>query len=171
MGLQDGATVKTLLAGFLLSILALVATTTLGLLAALSALSTPTGGPLLFVLLDAIAPYIVASAVLGVVSFFFIVALSVAALSRASMPRDDRLARLARRIERHSSEAASLGLSEHVEPTTEDRIEDLKEQYVAGEISELEYERRLENLLDESGVSEEVRREHSQTSRDREFEF
>lgn len=173
MGLVDDTRVKALLVGFLLSLLALVATASLGLLAALSALGDPAyaGVPLPFVLLDATAPYLVASALVGVVSFALFVALAVAAVRRASMPRDDRLARLARRVERHYPEARSMGLAERFEPTTEDRIEELKERYVEGEITEMEYERRLQELMSEEDVSEErVRRERERTRANREFE-
>ena len=168
MGLLDDSRVKILLAGFLLSLFALVAVAAFGLLAAVSALVQPTSAPLLFVLLDAVLPYVLATAFVGGLSVFLLIWLSVAAVRRASMPRDDRLADLARKVERHSPGARQVGLSERVEPTTEDRIEALKEQYVAGEITELEYERRLQDLMDETGVSgERVRREQNRSD----FEF
>lgn len=169
MGLLDDTRVKTLLAGFLLSLLALVAVSAFGLLAAVSALAQPSSAPLLFVLLDAVLPYAVAAALVGGVSFLLLTWLSVAAVRRASMPRDDRLAGLARKVERHYPGARKVGLSERVEPTTDDRIEELKRRYVEGELTELEYERRLQDLMDEEGVSDErIRRERSRT--DYEFE-
>lgn len=159
MGLVDDTRVKLLLGAFAFSLLALVGIVALGAVAALSALANPAyaGVPLPFVLLDAAAPYLVASALVGGVSFLLFVALAVAAVRRASMPRDERLARLARTVERHSSEARSVGLAERFEPTTEDRIEDLKERYVEDEITEWEYERRLQELLaDETGSDVDV---------------
>lgn len=165
----DDGRVKLLLVGVALSLFALVGVSALGLLAAVSALAQPSPAtPLLFVLLDAVMPYVLAAALLGGLSFLLLVWLSVAAVRRASMPRNDRLARVARRIERHYPAAREVGLSERVEPTTEERIEELKRQYVEGDLSELEYERRLQDLLGEEGVSDErVRREQSRT----EFEF
>lgn len=168
MGLVDDTRVKLLLGGFLLSLFALVGIVGFGLLAALSALAAPSAG--LFVLLEAVAPYLVASALVGMLSFFLLVGLVVAGVRSASMPRDERLARLARLAERHSSEARQVGLAERFEPTTEDRIDELKRRYVEGEITELEYERRLQDLMAEEGVSDErVRRERERT--DREFEW
>lgn len=157
MGLLDDTRVKALLAAFLLSLFALVVTASLGLLAVLSALADPTGGALVFVLLDAAAPYLVASMLVGLLSFLLFVALAVAAVRRASMPRDERLADLARKAERVSPQARKVGLAERFEPTAEERIDDLKREYVAGEITELEYERRLQELMDERDVGDERR--------------
>ena len=169
MGLLDDGRVKVLLVGVVLSLFALVAISALGLLAAVSALAQPSPAtPLLFVLLDAVLPYALGAALVGGLSFLLLVWLSVAAVRRASMPRNDRLARVARRVERHYPAAREVGLSERVEPTTEDRIDELKRQYVEGEITEWEYEQRLQDLLGEEGVSDErVRRERNRTD----FEF
>jgi hypothetical protein len=170
MGLVDDTSVKLLLGGFVLSLFALVGIAGFGLLAALSALGTaPAGASLIFVVLEAVAPYLVASALVGMLSVLLLVGVVVAAVRSASIPRNDRLAGLARTLERYSSEARRLGLSERLEPTTGDRIEELKRRYVEGEITEWEYERRLQDLLSEEGVSDErVRRERNRT--DYEFE-
>jgi signal transduction histidine kinase len=184
MGMLDDGRVKALLAGFVLSLFVLLITTTLGLLAGLSALFGPAS------LFAVIAPYVVASMLSGFVSLALFGALAVAAVRRASLPRDERLASLARRIEWVSDEAREYGLAERFEPTTEERIEDLKEEYVAGEITEWEYERRLRDLLAEAEAEEtdaddlqgldriereldalrEQERERSQ-EREREFEY
>lgn len=171
MKLLRDTRVKVLLGAFLLSLFVLLATAALGLLSVLSVLAAPpSSGPLLFVLLDAAAPYLVASAFVGMLSFLLLVGLVVAGVRRASLPRDERLARLARLVERHSSEARQVGLAERFEPTTEDRIEELKQQYVEGEITELEYERRLQDLMADDSVSDErVRRERNRA--EREFEW
>ncbi|UPV73414.1 SHOCT domain-containing protein [Halorussus limi] len=175
MGLVDDSRVTVLLGGFLLSLLALVGVTALGAFAVLSALLDPAAGaPVLVVLLQTAAPFVAVAAMLGVVSILLLVGLAVAVVRSASIPRDDRLARLARKVERYYPDARGLGLSDRFEPTTEDRIEELKQQYVAGEITELEYERRLQDLMGEEGVSDErVRRERDRTDRkrDREFEW
>ncbi|WP_137283466.1 SHOCT domain-containing protein [Halorussus salinisoli] len=173
MGLLDDGKVKLLLGGFVLSLFALVGIAGVGLLAALSALGTaPAEASLVFVLLNAVVPYLVASALVGMLSVFLLVGLAVAVVRSASVPRNDRLARLARLFERYSSEARDLGLSDRLESTTEDRIEDLKQEYVEGEITELEYERRLQDLMSEESVSDErVRRERDRTDRQRDREF
>jgi hypothetical protein len=175
MGLVDDTRVKLLLGGFVLSLFALVGIAGFGLLAALSALGTaPAGASLVFVLLEAIVPYLIASALVGMLSFFLLVGVTIAAVQNVSMPRNDRLARVARTVERHSSEARGLGLSERFEPTTEEQIEDLKQEYVEGEITELEYESRLQELLadDEDVNDERVRGKHEWTeSKQTEHEF
>lgn len=84
-------------------------------------------------------------------------------LSMPSIPRSERLQTVAEHAERNLSPLRYLGLSEIVtprEPTDEERIEELKELYVAGEIDEAEFERRMERLgargaLDESDRSNE----------------
>ncbi|MFC7080836.1 SHOCT domain-containing protein [Halorussus caseinilyticus] len=169
MGLLGDGRVRALLAGFVLSLFALLGIAAVGLLAAVSVLAQPTPTtPFVVALVEAVAPYVVAAVVVGGVSFLLLAWLSVAAVRRASMPRDDRLARLARLVERYSSEARQVGLADHFEPTTDDRIEELKRRYVEGELTELEYERRLQELMDEEGVSDErVRHERSRTD----FEF
>ena len=171
MGLLDDTTVKTLLAGLVVSLVVMVAVGALGLLAALSALGDPSGStPLLFAILDATAPYIVLGLLDALVAGVLAVALAVTAVRRASMPRDDRLARLAELVERAYPKARTVGLSDRVEPTQEDRIDELKRRYVEGDIGEAEYERRLRELMDDESVDDDrVRRERRRT--DREFEL
>ncbi|WP_128477958.1 SHOCT domain-containing protein [Halorussus pelagicus] len=171
MGLADDSRVTVFLGGFILSLLALVGVTALGAFAVLTALLDPAAGAsILVVLLETAAPFVAVAAMLGFVSLFLLVGLVVTAVRSASIPRSARLAGLARTVERYSAGARDLGLSETFEPTTEDRIDELKERYVDGEITELEYERRLQDLMREEDVSDErVRRERDQ--RDREFEL
>ncbi len=175
MGLVDDSRVTVFLGGFLLSLLALVGVTALGAFAVLSALLDPAAGtPLLVAMLEAAAPFVAVVAMLGFVSLLLLVGLVVTAVRSASTPRSDRLARLARIVERYSSDARDLGLSEKLEPTTEDRIDQLKQRYVEGELTELEYEQRLQDLMGDDDVSDErIRRERERTDRrrDREFEL
>jgi hypothetical protein len=67
--------------------------------------------------------------------------------------RNETVATLAAYVERESDVARQFDLSDRVEPTDEERRERererLEEQYVAGELSEDEFERRLDELLDE----------------------
>lgn len=161
--------IKALLAGLVLSLVLLAVVGALGLLAALSAIgdAASAGTPLAFALLDAAAPYVVGFLLVGLVALALLAALTLTVVSRASMPRSDRLSRLVGRVERVHPELRSLGLSERVEPTAEDRIGDLKRRYVEGEIDEAEFERRLRRLVDEEAVGDErVRREHGGTERE-----
>ncbi|WP_276300481.1 SHOCT domain-containing protein [Halorussus lipolyticus] len=176
MGLADDPKVKLLASGFALSLFALVGLVGFGLVAGLSTLAgPPAGASLVFAVLSAVAPYLVASALVGMLSLFLLVGLVVTAVRSASVPRSNRLARLARLVERYSSEARELRLSERLEPTTEDRIDQLKREYVEGDITELEYERRLQDLMADDSMSDQrVRREYERTdrnSREREFEW
>ncbi|WP_132057689.1 SHOCT domain-containing protein [Halorussus amylolyticus] len=176
MSSQRDGRVKALFAGFVLSLFALVGLVAFGLAAGVSALATPTAGvPLVLALLDAIVPYLAGAVVVALLSVVLLVSLVVSMIRRASLPRSERLARVARGVERVSPQAREKGLAERFEPTTEERIADLKREYVADEIGELEYERRLEDLLDERrgsdehGVRDERPRRSSRTL-DPEFE-
>ncbi|NHN57997.1 MULTISPECIES: SHOCT domain-containing protein [Halorussus] len=148
MGIADDGRVKLLVGGLVFSLLALVGVAAFGVVAGLSALfAAPASAPLIVVLLNAVAPYAITAALLGALSFVLTLGLAVSAVRRASVPRSERLARLARLVERFSAEARRFGLAERFEPTTEDRIDELKREYVEGEITELEYERRLQDLM------------------------
>ncbi|WP_458206919.1 SHOCT domain-containing protein [Haladaptatus sp. NG-SE-30] len=172
MGLLGDSKVKALLASLLLSLVVLVGIAALGLLAALSALGNPeyANTPLLIVFLDAAAPYIVAFLLDGLLAGLLFVALTVTAARRVSVPRDDRLARLLRRAERLFPKAGSLGLSKRVEPTKEDRMDELKRQYVEDEIGELEFERRMKQLMDGSEGSDGERARRERRRAEREFD-
>ncbi|WP_227355481.1 SHOCT domain-containing protein [Haladaptatus salinisoli] len=173
MGLLGDSKIKALFAGLVLSLVLLVGIAALGLLAALSALGNPgaAGTPMLLVALDAAAPYIVAFLLDGLVAGLLFVALTVAAARRVSMPRDDRLARLVRRAERLHPKADSLGLSKRVEPTSEDRMDELKRKYVEDEITEAEFERRMKRLMDGSMDGSDDQRARRERGRaEREFE-
>ncbi|WP_135805324.1 SHOCT domain-containing protein [Halorussus marinus] len=162
--------VSLLLGAFALSLFAIAGLAAFGLLAVASALAGATGtAPLVFVALDAAAPYLLAAGFVGVLSFLLLIGTSVAAVRRASLPRDERLARVARGVERVSGDAREYGLADRFEPTTEDRIEALKREYVDGEITELEYERRLRELLEDETTSED-RIDRELRELEREFE-
>ncbi|WP_458185083.1 SHOCT domain-containing protein [Haladaptatus sp. NG-WS-4] len=167
MGLLGDSKVKTLLAGLVLSLVVLVGISALGLFAALSSLGNPeyANTPLLVALIDAAAPYILAFLLDGLLAGLLFVALMVTAARRVSMPRDDRLARLLRRFERLFPRASSLGLSKRVEPTREDRMDELKRQYVEDEIGEMEFERRMKRLVD-GGDGGRARRERRRAERE-----
>lgn len=123
-----------------------------------------------------------AAAVLGVavtlaaVDAVLAVALLVTAARRASLPTSPRTAALLRSLGRVAPGLGN-GLADRFEPTVEERKRRLKRRYVDGELSELEFERRLRDLLDEAeadgaeadeAAGERVRRVRSGIDRDRE---
>lgn len=71
-----------------------------------------------------------------------------------------RLGQVASYVERESELARLVGLSDLVEHfdsrspdrRAEDRIQRLKDRYVAGDLSEFEFETRMQRVLDEEGV-------------------
>lgn len=84
----------------------------------------------------------------------------VRSLSIPSIPKSQRLQSVAERAERELTPLRHLGLSEIVtppEPTNEERIEELKERYVRGEIDEAEFERRMERLGARGALTEDDR--------------
>ena len=126
-----------------------------GLLGLFDALSVLTGGTtyseefLVLAMLGAAAEWVVAAIVLGLITVAFLVATVVSVLRATSLPRSDRLVSIVERLEREYPILRQFDVSERVEPTTEDRRQQLKEQYVDGEISEAEFEREMQRLLDD----------------------
>ncbi|UHQ95372.1 SHOCT domain-containing protein [Haloterrigena alkaliphila] len=126
-----------------------------GLLGVLDALSVLSGGVyygeefVLLAMLGAAAEWIVAGIALGVLAVVFLLATVVSVLRTKSLPRSDRLASIVERLEREYPILRQFDASEKVEPTAEDRKQRLKEQYVAGDISEAEFEREMQRLLDD----------------------
>ncbi|WP_254543533.1 SHOCT domain-containing protein [Halomarina pelagica] len=129
----------------------------LGTLVALASLTAP-----LDALVGAVLPWAVAALLLGALALGLIAALAWTFVRRLSLPKSQRAADLAARIERHNEWARSVGLSAVVappRPTTDDRIDDLKRRYVDGDLSEAEFERRVGSLVD--GEHREGRRGHT----------
>ncbi len=92
--------------------------------------------------LSTLLPYVVGVVVLGLLDAVLLVWTVVAALRRLSLPRDDRLVAVAERVEQLPG-LRSLDLAERFEPTDEQRRAELRRQYVEGEITEAEFERRV----------------------------
>ena len=138
--------------GFLLSGLLLVAVSLLALLDALSVLSGGTASgeaPLLLAMLGATAEWVVAGVVLALFALLFLVATVVSVLRSTSLHRSDKLVSVVEWLERRYPILEQFDASERVGPTTEDRRRQLKEQYIAGKISDQEFEREMERLLDD----------------------
>jgi uncharacterized membrane protein len=139
--------------GFVLSSLLVVGAGLMALLEGLTALSAgfPPGEEfVLLAMLGAAAEWIVAAVVLALVALVFLVATLVSVLRNASLPRGDRLVSVVERLERKYPTLRQFDVSEKVEPTTEDRKQQLKQQYVDGELSDAEFEREMDRLLDDT---------------------
>jgi len=105
--------------------------------------------------LSTLVPYVAGVVVLGLLDAVLLVWTVVAALRRLSLPRDDRLAAAAERAEALPG-LRSLELAERFEPTDEQRRAELRRQYVDGEITEAEFERRVrEHVEDPSDLTTE----------------
>lgn len=146
--------------GFVLSGLLLVGVSLLALLDALSVLSDGAAygqGPLLLAMLGAAAEWVVAGLVLALCALLFLVATLVSVLRSTSLHRSDKLVSVVEWLERRYPVLEQFDASERVGPTAEDRRRQLKEQYVAGEISNEEFEREMERLLDDGSSNTHTR--------------
>ncbi|EMA44746.1 SHOCT domain-containing protein [Halococcus saccharolyticus] len=102
-------------------------------------------------------PYLPIVAVLVVATVISGLGFSWSLLRRLSIPRSERLQSAAERVEREYPAIDGLGLSETVappEPSTEDALDDLKRRYVAGEIDEPTFERKLDRLVANESVDD-----------------
>ena len=126
---------------------AIVGTLALAVVTALGAVVS--GGSVLATAL----PFLLAAVALGAVELAVVVGLVYVgarrAASRVGIPTDERVARALGRLESRSATLADLGLAERFAPDPEERRRELRRQYVDGEIDELEFERRMEQLLDD----------------------
>ena len=145
--------------GFVVTGVLLVGAGLMGIVDGLSALSggVPAASEelVLLTMLGAAAEWVVIVLVLGMVAALFLTATVVSVLRSASLPRDDRLVSIVDRLERHYPIVRRFDVTEKVKPTAEERRQQLEEQYVTGEMSEAEFERKLAKLMDDSpdGVS------------------
>lgn len=134
-----------------------------GLMGLLDALSVLSGGAyyseefVLLAMLGEAAEWIVVGLVLGLFAALFLVATVVSVLRNASVPRSDRLVSLVEALERQYPILRQFDASARVEPTAEDRRQQIKERYVSGEISEAEFEREMARILDDDSASERSR--------------
>lgn len=130
-------------------------------LVAVSALAA--GTPLVGVLVDVGVAIVPVVGVLTVAAVLSAVGLVWASIRRLARFRSRRLQVAFERIEAAYPPLARYGMSEAVappEPSAEERAERaldaLKRRYVAGEIDEAEFERRLDRLADDETVREAV---------------
>jgi len=129
---------------------------------ALDALSVLTGQVATeeFVLLAMVveaAEWVLVALLLGLLGIVFLFATVVSVLRNASIPRSDRLASVVERLEREYPLLEEFDVSKKVEPTPEDRQQQLKDRYVAGDISDEEFEREMDRLIDDDSSTTGVR--------------
>ncbi|SFG55100.1 hypothetical protein SAMN04488063_2387 [Halopelagius inordinatus] len=110
-------------------------------------------------LFELAVPWVALAAVSLLGTVFGSVGAVYALARRVSVPRGGRLHRLAAYAERACPPLRTLGLSEALsepEPSPEekaqDALEDLKRRYVAGEMDEREFERRVDRLVANDSV-------------------
>lgn len=120
-----------------------------------------TGASVVGAALELAVPWVPLAAVALFGTVFGCVGVVYALARRASVPRGGRVQRLAEFAERTYPPLRTLGLSDAVsepEPSPEERaqdaLEDLKRRYVAGEIDELEFERRVNRLVANDSVDD-----------------
>ncbi|WP_224450031.1 SHOCT domain-containing protein [Haloprofundus salilacus] len=138
----------------------------LGALVALASLGQPLGA-----FAAAVFPWAAGAVVLTVstvvLGFLFLWSLA----RRARLPRSERLRAVAARAEARNDWAAALNLSSRFAPRgpREDPVEMLKRRYAAGELSEREFERRLDRILDDGvdGADSGRRTEYDDSESDR----
>lgn len=137
---------------FLVSSLVSVLVVGFGAVVVLSALLS---GSLTLDFLVGLWPLLLVLAVLVSTTVLSGLGLGWSAFSRLSVPSistrriTERLHPLVQTLEQHNATLASLSLSERVappEPPYEEKLQQLKQQYVGGEINEAEFERRVERL-------------------------
>lgn len=95
---------------------------------------------------DVVATYFLFGVLLLGLDVVLAVALLTTLASMVSLPESDRLAGTVGAIERAAGREPRL--ARRFEPSAETRRERLRERYVDGEITELEFERRLDDLLE-----------------------
>ncbi|WP_262175818.1 YmfQ family protein [Haloarcula laminariae] len=145
-----------LFAGTVLSGLSTVGVAVIGVLATASVLVT--GGSLLLT----VGAFLLATLLCGGLTLIFATGLLSTLASRASLPsvpRNRRAASVLSGLEAAVPPLRRLGLADRLEPTVEDRRARLTERYVDGELSEREFEARLDSLLDERGNRQTARGE------------
>lgn len=139
--------------GFVLAGILLVGAALMGVIDALSVLSDRaaySGDVIVLAMLGEAAEWVAIGIVLGLIALVFLTATLVSILRSTSLHRSDRLVSVVERLEHEYPLLKQFDASEKFEPTTEDRQQQLKDQYVAGEITDEEFEREMERLIDDN---------------------
>lgn len=137
-----------------------------GYVALLAYSAVTSGAPIVPVLLDIALPVLGSVAVLVAVLALSGVGLLWVVVQNASLPRSDRVATLLERVEQAYPPLRKIGLSTLVAPpapSAEEQADQalaaLKHQYVSGEITEAEFERKVDRLVANESIDE-VRAAH-----------
>ncbi len=150
MSVLSDRRLRWLSVALLVVVLGLVGVAGVGAIAVLAAVaSVAAGESVVLVLLQTAIPFLVALAALSVVGAAVLAWLVVRAVRLAELPRNERLEAVARGVEHQVPWLEDGHVSERVAPTAADRRDALKQRYADGELSEREFERELEAVLDE----------------------
>jgi uncharacterized membrane protein len=154
-----GSRYRFYLGGFLLSVALLIGSGLVGLYEALTVLASGLyyqGTFVLFALVGETAEWLVAGLAFTMLAVTFLFATVVSVLRNVSMPspKSSRVARGVRWLEQKFPFLERYDASKRVEPGTEAKAEKIKQRYVEGELSEAEFEREMNDLLDEDGVGQ-----------------
>lgn len=143
--------------GFVLSTIAFLAVSLLGVMDALSVFSGGMyyeGEIILLAMIFEAFEWILAALVVGVIGISFLAATVISVLRTKAPHRNEKFVPIVERLEREYPILKQFDAAEKVEPTTQERKEKITQQYVDGEISDQEFEREMEQLLgDEEDVS------------------
>jgi Short C-terminal domain len=128
------------------------------------------GTPIVESLLNIAVPTIITVAVLAVIFTLSSVGALWTVAQNASLPRSTRLGKLVEGLEHKYSPLKPIGLSDTIKPPepsaekqAEQALANLKQQYVNGEITEQEFERKVDRLVSNDSIDEvRARREQQQ---------
>lgn len=128
---------------------------------ALVVLTGLASGAALVALIEAAVPALAAAVVLVPLLALSVVGLLWSLARNASLPRSDLVANAAERLEREYPPLRTVGLSDLLappEPSPAEReeraLDDLKRRYVNGELTEAEFERKVDRLVENETVDE-----------------
>jgi hypothetical protein len=159
MGWAKRHLLVTSLVGLLLSVSLLAAL--VGYLGVVVYAALVSGGPIVGPLVELALPFLLGVAVLLTVATLSGVGLTVAVLRRLSLPRSARVHAVVDHVEREYSPLKSPVFADFLappEPSADERAEralaDLKQQYVEGELTEAEFERKVDRLVATDSVDE-----------------
>ncbi|MFH5801087.1 SHOCT domain-containing protein [Haladaptatus sp. CMAA 1911] len=132
-----------------------------GYLALVVYMGMVSGTPIVDSLLNIAVPTIITVAVLVVIFTLSSVGALWTIAQNASLPRSTRLGKLVEHLERKYSPLGPTGLSDTLtppEPSAEEQTEralaNLKQQYVNGDITEREFEQKVDRLVSNDSIDE-----------------
>lgn len=119
------------------------------------------GTPVAGALLNLAVPYVPILAVSLAIAVCSAVGIAWGLVRKASVPRSERLHSAVDRAERKYSPVGSIGLADLFAPpepsdeeAAENALAELKRRYVAGDIDEREFERKVDRLVSNESIDE-----------------